>query len=63
MNTDSAPAGAVTACVEGKYRKAPSGVDIAAAMVEIQRKLLRERALLRQWEKNSWVGGGGGGGG
>ncbi len=31
-------------------------------MVEIQRKLLRERALLRQWEKNSWVGGGGGGG-
>ncbi len=28
-------------------------------MVEIQRKLLRERALLRQWEKNSWVGGGG----
>ncbi len=33
-------------------------------MVEIQRKLLRERALLRQWEKkNGWVGGLGGGGG
>ncbi len=31
-------------------------------MVEIQRKLLRERALLRQWgKKNGWVGVGGGG--
>ncbi len=29
-------------------------------MVEIQRKLLRERALLRQWEKKT-VGLGGGG--
>ncbi len=28
-------------------------------MVEIQRKLLRERALLRQWGKNGWGGGGG----
>ncbi len=32
-------------------------------MVEIQRKLLRERALLRQWEKTVGLGGGGGGGG
>ncbi len=31
-------------------------------MVEIQRKLLRERALLRQWEKTVGLGGGGGGG-
>ncbi len=31
-------------------------------MVEIQRKLLRERALLRQWEKQLGWGGGGGGG-
>ncbi len=30
-------------------------------MVEIQRRLLRERALLRQWGKNGWGGGGGGG--
>ncbi len=30
-------------------------------MVEIQRKLLRERALLRQWEKTVGLGGGGGG--
>ncbi len=29
-------------------------------MVEIQRKLLRERALLRQWEKTVGLGGGGG---
>ncbi len=28
-------------------------------MVEIQRKLLRERALLRQWEKTVGLGGGG----
>ncbi len=27
-------------------------------MVEIQRKLLRERALLRQWEKTVGLGGG-----
>ncbi len=37
-------------------------------MVEIQRKLLRERTLLRQWGKKKtvglgWGGGGGGGGG
>ncbi len=31
-------------------------------MVEIQRKLLRERALLRQWEKTVGLGGGGVGG-
>ncbi len=30
-------------------------------MVEIQRKLLRERALLRQWEKTVGLGGWGGG--
>ncbi len=30
-------------------------------MVEIQRRLLRERALLRQWEKTVGLGGGGGG--
>ncbi len=30
-------------------------------MVEIQRRLLRERALLRQWEKQLGRGGGGGG--
>ncbi len=32
-------------------------------MVEIQRRLLRERALLRQWEKQLGRGRGGGGGG
>ncbi len=32
-------------------------------MVEIQRRLLRERALLRQWGKTVGLGGGGGGGG
>ncbi len=32
-------------------------------MVEIQRKLLRERALLRQWEKTVGLGGWGGVGG
>ncbi len=32
-------------------------------MVEIQRKLLRERALLRQWGKKKRLGWGGGGGG
>ncbi len=30
-------------------------------MVEIQRKLLRERALLRQWGKKKRLGWGGGG--
>ncbi len=47
-------------CGEGKYRKGSFGSRHRCGSGEIQRKLLRERALLRQWEKT--VGGGGRGG-
>ncbi len=63
-NTDSAPAGADTAaavgkyrkgscgsghcCGKGKYRKGSCGSRHYCGSGEIQKKLLRERALLRQ---------------